>query len=105
MPGASPPARPAGPSGCTPPRGFASVAPAWFEITGAWPEGRKDGNVSAKGKKRIPVSKITLLWVCPNKNCHEEAAQPLGEIAEAGTAICPECGDDMELKEYVEVDV
>jgi hypothetical protein len=61
--------------------------------------------MSADVKRRIPVSKITLLWVCPNRDCDEEVAQPLGEIAEAGTAICPECGDDMELKEYVEVDV
>ena len=31
-------------------------------------------------KGQMPVSKITLLWVCPNKNCDEEVEQPLGLV-------------------------
>ena len=52
-----------------------------------------------KKNNTIPVSKITLLWSCTE--CKVQAEQPLGEIVEAGTAICPECGEDMELYDDV----
>lgn len=53
--------------------------------------------------KTIPVSQITLLYTC--HPCNERASQELGQITEAGTAICPECGNDMQLDESVDVSV
>lgn len=52
---------------------------------------------------KILVSKITLLYSCPN--CGETACQALGDIIESGTAVCPECDVDMELEDKVQVEV
>lgn len=51
--------------------------------------------------KLIPASEITLNWTC--EECDEKVQQPLTDIVEVGTAICPECGDDMTLEEEVQV--
>ena len=43
----------------------------------------------------IAVENIALGYTCAE--CETEATQPLADIVSAGTLICPECGDDMEL--------
>lgn len=50
-------------------------------------------------QRQIHVNNIILRYKC--KECKEIAEQYLCEIVEAGTAICPECDDDMELEEFV----
>ena len=50
---------------------------------------------------RIPVEQITLVWECPE--CNKEYRGSLTDIAECGTAVCPECEVDCELCSYVEV--
>lgn len=46
---------------------------------------------------------ITLEWVCNNDDEHEGADdqvithQNLADVPEVGGAICPQCGEDMEL--------
>ena len=49
---------------------------------------------------KMRTGRITLLWECDR--CHIKASQPLEDIAEVGTAICEDCGDDMTLQEEVE---
>lgn len=49
---------------------------------------------------RITTDSIVLHWSC--EHCGETAEQELASIVESGTAICPECGDDMSLGETVE---
>ena len=45
----------------------------------------------------------TLEWACNNDDEHEGADdqeivhQNLADIEDVGTAICPQCGEDMEL--------
>lgn len=51
--------------------------------------------------KRILVSSIVLGWTC--SKCSVYSEQPLEDIVTVGTAICPNCGDDMELEEKVKV--
>lgn len=53
----------------------------------------------------VPAASITLIWHCDNEDEHEEIAdgdtvearQSLSDVPHVGTAICPECGEDMEL--------
>jgi predicted RNA-binding Zn-ribbon protein involved in translation (DUF1610 family) len=52
-------------------------------------------------KELIPVSHITLLWICPD--CDEKVEGALSDIVDVGTAICPDCGEDMVLDDNVEV--
>lgn len=51
-----------------------------------------------------PATWITLLYVCEEAE-HTPVAleQPLADIVEVGTLICPECGEDMELLDEVRV--
>lgn len=51
---------------------------------------------------KIKIGNITLNWTCDD--CSETVEQPLSDVAEVGTAICPECGRDMALKDEVTVD-
>ena len=44
---------------------------------------------------------VTLRWECAR--CHVQAEQALTDIAECGTAICENCGDDMTLEAEVVV--
>jgi hypothetical protein len=46
----------------------------------------------------VPVDSVTLLYYCPD--CDTEVSQPLSEIVQNGTAVCPECEGDMQLQEY-----
>lgn len=48
-----------------------------------------------------PAESIILKWYCPRCDIHSE--QYLSDIAEVGTAICEECGDDMLLGINVEL--
>ena len=48
--------------------------------------------------RKIRVDKIILNYTC--ENCKETGEQFLCDIVEVGTAICQECGDDMELDEF-----
>lgn len=50
----------------------------------------------------IKVSKITLLYTCPE--CGATASQPLCDITEVGTATCSECDCDMLLDDDVEIE-
>ncbi len=34
----------------------------------------------------------SLHWTCPT--CQQILLQPIGSLSEAGTAVCPDCGDD-----------
>ena len=52
-----------------------------------------------KKMKKIHTSSITLIYMC--NICLDEVSQPLDSIVDIGTAICPECGDDMQLQHYV----
>ena len=51
----------------------------------------------------IDINKVTLEWVCNNDDEHEGADdqeivyQNLTDIVSVGTAVCPQCGEDMEL--------
>ncbi len=49
---------------------------------------------------RIKTESIVLHWSCGR--CNKTAEQELTSIGESGTAICPECGDDMTLGEECE---
>lgn len=49
----------------------------------------------------IKVARITLLYTC--HPCNERASQALGQIIESGTAICPECDNDMQLDDSVDI--
>ncbi len=60
-----------------------------------------DGELEMKSN-HIAVSRITLLYTC--HPCNESASQELGQITESGTAICPDCGNDMQLDEFVELE-
>jgi len=51
--------------------------------------------------QQVPIHKIILHYYC--QHCDEAAFQYLPNITEVGTAICPDCGDDMELEDNVEV--
>ena len=51
---------------------------------------------------------VWLLWECDNTDDHpdiennvEEVEQQLTDVPEVGTAICPQCGEDMTLKPNV----
>lgn len=44
---------------------------------------------------KIPIGSITLNYTCHDCNTH--ATQPLEQIAESGTTICPGCDDDMDF--------
>lgn len=57
-----------------------------------------------RAQRRYDVGKITLHWTC--NEFHDETEhveQSLASIEEVGTAICPECGADMELDSTVTV--
>lgn len=50
----------------------------------------------------VDPSRITLIWKCGAENSQSHTStitseQSLADIVSAGTAICEECGDDMEL--------
>lgn len=50
------------------------------------------------------VSTITLVYECEEhspEEGYERAYQPLADIGRDGTAICPECGEDMDLTDTV----
>lgn len=57
---------------------------------------------------RIPTHAVWLSWTCDNTDEHpdienniEQVEQQLTEVPEVGTAICPQCGDDMWLDREV----
>jgi len=52
--------------------------------------------------QKIRVDKIVLNWRC--EECNETAQQHLCNIVEVGTAICPECDNDMELEEFITIE-
>lgn len=52
--------------------------------------------------RKIRVDKITLNYKC--EKCEETAQQYLCDIVEVGTAICPECGEDMNLDDFATED-
>jgi len=62
---------------------------------------KKDGNENKTGKvDRViiyDVNDITLLYKC--SECEAHFRQPLCEITEVGTAVCPDCDCDCELVE------
>jgi transcription elongation factor Elf1 len=33
-----------------------------------------------------------LRWTCPS--CRQKLIQPIGDLSQAGTAVCPDCGED-----------
>lgn len=76
-----------------------------------WIEWRRSSTVNViaaaieadRAQRRYDVGKITLHWTCAGHDTPEYAEQPLVDIEDAGTAICPECGDDMELDSTVTV--
>ena len=45
----------------------------------------------------IPIKDIKLIWTCDKLGCCHTVHQPLTDLATVGTAVCPTCGDDMEL--------
>lgn len=51
----------------------------------------------------IRVDRIILDYRC--EKCNETGQQLLSDIVEVGTAICPECGDDMELDEFATCEI
>lgn len=51
--------------------------------------------------KTIPIIAIVLVWHCVV--CEETIEQPLEDLSSVGIAICPQCGDDMRLGDYVRV--
>ena len=53
-------------------------------------------------KKKVSADKVTLFWDCPE--CNESQKGLLTDIIEVGVPICPGCGDDMELQEFVEIE-
>jgi len=60
-------------------------------------------------KKKVKTSSILLQYVCVNESCEccseqEIHEQPLVDIVDVGTLVCPECGDDMELLDEIIVD-
>jgi len=60
-------------------------------------------------KKKIKTKSIFLQYVCVNETCEccsrqEIHEQPLVDIVDVGTLVCPECGDDMELLDEIIVD-
>lgn len=60
-------------------------------------------------KKKIKTKSILLQYVCVDESCEccsrqEIHEQPLVDIVDVGTLVCPECGDDMELLDEVIVD-
>lgn len=50
---------------------------------------------------KIPVNFIVLTYTCAS--CEDKAHQPLSEIVQSGTAICPDCDIDMELDDDVSI--
>lgn len=53
------------------------------------------------GQPSIKTARLLLNWRC--NDCDSETQQHLGEIPEAGTAICEHCGEDMELLNHVSI--
>lgn len=52
---------------------------------------------------KLDANKVTIEWVCNNDDAHEGADDQeivhglLSDVPEVGGAICPQCGDDMEI--------
>ncbi len=62
----------------------------------------KKVNRNTNMEKTIKTSSVFLQYVCVNESCgccskQEIHEQPLVDIVDVGTLICPECGDDMGL--------
>jgi DNA-directed RNA polymerase subunit RPC12/RpoP len=50
---------------------------------------------------KIETSKVTLNYVCVE--CNTTSQQRLSDLVCDGTAICENCGDDMDLTDVVDV--
>lgn len=58
----------------------------------------------------IEAYRVWLVWTCDNTDEHpdiehniEEVRQQLTDVPEVGGAVCPQCGEDMELSSHVEI--
>ena len=58
----------------------------------------------------IEAYRVWLIWTCDNTDEHpdiendiEEVEQQLTDVPSVGTAVCPQCGADMELDPYVRI--
>ena len=85
------------------PRGQADNAGQFRDKSNSGPEA-----ALAPGDPGAPVGglrtdQVVLHYVCDEHDSPIRAEQPLADIVDAGTLICPECGDDMALEASVGV--
>ena len=85
------------------PRGRADNAGQFRDKSNSGPEAALAPGGPGAPADSLRTDQVVLHYVCDEHDSPIRAEQPLTDIVDAGTLICPECGDDMALEASVGV--